>query len=143
MVRETIRRIEQPFATPTGIEVLLRDLPDFVLQLGKSIFGEVNEFAMEGLGTRIPFSQPSLELIIRLWHLTFRGRLTALVLGREFRVANLVLFLCLAFALLKPTLQQNVVDHADDRVAQLSQVIAVQGDLRIGPQLVEITRING
>ena len=50
LVREAVRCVEQPFATPPGIEVLLGDFPDFVLQHGKSIFGEINEFAMECFG---------------------------------------------------------------------------------------------
>ena len=91
----------------------------------------------------IPFSQPSLKLIIRLWHLSFRSRLTTFVLGSKFRVANFVLFLRLAFALLKPTFEQHVVDNTNNRIARFPQVIAVQSDLRVGPQLVEIIRING
>ena len=142
LVREATRCVEQPFATTSGVEVLLGDFPDFVLQHGETIFGEINELAMERFGLGVPGCQPALKLFVGFRHLTFGRRLAALVLGGEFRVASFVLFLRFAFALLEPALEQHVVDHANDRIAKFTQVVAVQRDLRIGPQLVEIARID-
>ena len=39
LVRETVRCVKQPLAAALGIEILLGDFPDFVLQHRKSIFG--------------------------------------------------------------------------------------------------------
>ncbi len=86
--------------------------------------------------------QPALKLFVGFRHLAFGCRLATLVLGGEFRVACFVLFLRFAFALLEAALEQHVVNHADDRVAQFTQVVAVQRDLRIGPQLVEIVGVD-
>ena len=82
LVGETVRGVEQPFASSTGIEVLLRDLPHFVLQHGKSIFGEINEFAMEGFRPRISLGESRLEFLVGFGHLPLGGRLATLVFGR-------------------------------------------------------------
>ena len=63
--------VEQPFATTSGVEVLLGDLPDFVLQHCKPIFGEINELAMERFGLGVPGCQPALKLFVGFRQLTF------------------------------------------------------------------------
>jgi hypothetical protein len=79
---------------------------------------------------------------VNLRHLALCGGFATLVFGSKLSFTCLVLVLRLAFALFEPALEQHVVNHTYDRVAQFPQVIAVQGDLRVGPQLVEIVGIR-
>ena len=81
LVRKAIRCIEQPLAAAFGIEVLLRDLPNFVLQHGQSVFGQVDELAVECIRARVPFGQSCLKVCVGLWQLALGGRLATLILG--------------------------------------------------------------
>ena len=91
---------------------------------------------------RIPRGESRLELLIRFGQLSLGRGSAALVLGGQFHATQFELGLGFPRLLLQSRLEQHVVDHADDRVAELSQLVGVERDLRIGPESIEVRGID-